>query len=423
MRLPQSSRRPFSLLTVSLTIIAIFAALPLLSQRATAQLICSPPNLRFGGVAVNQSVTQFVILTNAGQASATISAVSASDSVYSVSGTNLPLTLTPGQSAALGVTFAPTAVGGIEGAVIFTNDTANASLTLPVVGSGFETDPVNASPANLSFGSVAVGKTSSLSVTLSNTRPWGKSITGFYVVGGAFSASGPKMPTMLGPGQSITLNISFSPKSSGMTAGSVFVNGPALSIPLNGTGTTATTTGQLNVSPVGLNFGSVDVGSTGKQTLTLSAVGGGVTVGSAASNNAEFSMPGASFPLIVNAGTSVQVDVAFAPTTSGTASGMLTFASNASNSQSNESLTGTGVAQQHSVNLSWQASTSSVAGYNVYRGTSVGNYSRINTNVDPSTAYTDNTVASGTTYYYAATAINASGEESSYSTPLKVSIP
>ena len=101
----------------------------------------------------------------------------------------------------------------------------------------------------------------------------------------------------------------------------------------------------------------------------------------------------------------------------------MTLASNASNSQTAESLTGTGVTPTYSVNLSWNASTSSVAGYNVYRGTAAGSYSKVNSTLDSSAAFTDNTVASGATYYYAATAVNSSGEESSYSAPLKVVVP
>jgi fibronectin type 3 domain-containing protein len=99
------------------------------------------------------------------------------------------------------------------------------------------------------------------------------------------------------------------------------------------------------------------------------------------------------------------------------------FASNASNSQSGESVTGSGTAVQHSVDLSWVDSASSVAGYNVYRGTTVGAYSKINSGLDPATVYTDNTIASGSTYYYAATAVNSSGQESGYSTPIKVAVP
>ncbi len=115
--------------------------------------------------------------------------------------------------------------------------------------------------------------------------------------------------------------------------------------------------------------------------------------------------------------TSMSFNVAFTPTASGTVSGSLSFISNASNSQTSESLTGTGTQKQYSVDLYWNAS-SNVVGYNVYRSTSSnGSYGKINSSLDPNTAYTDTSVASGTTYYYEATAVNSSGQESVPSSP------
>jgi hypothetical protein len=210
----------------------------------------------------------------------------------------------------------------------------------------------------------------------------------------------------------------------GLTSGSVFIFGPTLNIPFTGTGTTSTpAVGQLSIAPTALNFGSVQVGSSTQQTSTLSAVGGSVTVQSASSNNSLFAISGMSFPLTISSGQSVSFNVAFTPSQSGAASGTLAFSSNASNSQASESVSGTGAATTYSVKLSWNASTSAVTGYNVYRGTAAGTYTRINTSLNPNTAYTDTTVASGTTYYYAATGVNSSGQESAYSSPIQVAIP
>jgi fibronectin type 3 domain-containing protein len=64
-----------------------------------------------------------------------------------------------------------------------------------------------------------------------------------------------------------------------------------------------------------------------------------------------------------------------------------------------------------------------VAGYNVYRGTTLGAYSRINPTLDSGTAYADSTVVSGHTYYYAATAVDSAGVEGVYSTPVEATIP
>lgn len=76
------------------------------------------------------------------------------------------------------------------------------------------------------------------------------------------------------------------------------------------------------------------------------------------------------------------------------------------------------------VDLSWSASTSGdVAGYNVYRGPNGTTWSKINSSLVGPTLYSDSTVASGTKYYYATTAVNASGDESSKSTPIEVTVP
>jgi fibronectin type 3 domain-containing protein len=129
---------------------------------------------------------------------------------------------------------------------------------------------------------------------------------------------------------------------------------------------------------------------------------------------------------VIPAGQHVQFTITFTPAGTGGASGNISFASNASNSPTIESLTGNGTPPpQHSVNLSWAASSSQgVIGYNIYRGTIPGGpYSRINPVLDASTIYSDTTVVDGTTYYYATTAVNSNHEESVYSNQSQAVIP
>jgi fibronectin type 3 domain-containing protein len=47
----------------------------------------------------------------------------------------------------------------------------------------------------------------------------------------------------------------------------------------------------------------------------------------------------------------------------------------------------------------------------------------INSSLDGTTAYTDSTVVSGTTYYYVATAVDGSSKESGYSNQAPAVIP
>ena len=80
----------------------------------------------------------------------------------------------------------------------------------------------------------------------------------------------------------------------------------------------------------------------------------------------------------------------------------------------------------HPTILNWVASTSSnLAGYNVYRSTtSGGTYTKLNSSLITGTTFTDGTCQAGQTYYYAATAVDTSGNESAYSSPpLQAVIP
>jgi hypothetical protein len=182
---------------------------------------------------------------------------------------------------------------------------------------------------------------------------------------------------------------------------------------------------KLTLTPSTINFGTVVVGSYTTLKVTLSASNGSVTISSQQLTNSEFSVSGLVLPLKLASGHSAQVTLQFKPKTSGLASGKLILDSNAANSPTSDLLSGTGAsAVSHHVSLTWQADANPVVGYNLYRGTqSTGPFARINSALEASTNYTDYSVASGATYYYAATAVNAQGQESAYSSKVKVTIP
>jgi hypothetical protein len=237
--------------------------------------------------------------------------------------------------------------------------------------------------------------------------------------------SGPSLPLVLNPGASVTFSAVFTPQSAANATGDITVtsNGSnsTLNVSLTGTGTAQ---GQLTIAPTALNFGNATVGTTVSQASSLSAGGASVTVSSASLSSGEFSLTGISFPVTIAAGQSVPVTMTFAPQTSGVASAVLSLSSNAANSPT-QSLTGTGVvAVQHSVSLTWSENGSGIVGYNVFRGgTSGGPYSQINSVLEATATYTDNSVVSGQTYYYVTTAVDDSGVESAYSNVSESVIP
>ena len=424
MRLPQSSIQPLflcriHLLTIGLAI-ALLGMVPVSAGATAPQLTCTPSSLHFGAIIVGQTETLLVTVTNNGQTSVTVSGLTVSNPEFTTSDLSLPLVLLAGQSVDLSVSFTPTSMKWKVGTVKFSSNASNATLAIEVAGTGVSSEAVTATPSSLSFGQVAIGASSTVPVVLKNGRSWTVTLSGVGTSGSGFSMGGPTFPLTLGAGQSVTLNVTFAPQSAGMTGGSLFISGPqSAAIPLIGAGKAGTpaAAGQLTVTPAALNFGSVPDGTTATQSISLSAVGSSVTISSSASSSSQFVLNGATFPLTIAAGQSVSFNVAFTPQSSGTVSGALSFASNASSPGTQESLTGVGTATQYNVNLSWNPS-SEVMGYNVYRSTAAnGKYSKINSSVNPNTAYTDSTVVSGQTYYYAATSVNSSGQESAPSTP------
>jgi|SRR5579872_1645212 len=78
----------------------------------------------------------------------------------------------------------------------------------------------------------------------------------------------------------------------------------------------------------------------------------------------------------------------------------------------------------HVVDLNWAASKSKdVVGYNIYRGADGWYWSKINSNLNAATTYSDSTVANKTVYYYATTAVDIEGHESKKSNVVKSTIP
>jgi hypothetical protein len=77
----------------------------------------------------------------------------------------------------------------------------------------------------------------------------------------------------------------------------------------------------------------------------------------------------------------------------------------------------------HSVAVAWNADISPVAGYNIYRGTAPGGpYTRLSF-AQTGTTFVDTTVLSGQTYFYRTTAVDANGDESSYSNEVSATVP
>jgi hypothetical protein len=394
--------------------------------QAVGTLGATPASFNAGSVQVGTNQSQTITLTNGGASSVTINQASATGSGFSVTGISVPLVLNAGQSASFTVTFAPNAAGAVTGNVAISSTASNPSLNITLSGTGVTAGTLAANPTSIGFASVQVGNTQSQTQRLTNSGGSPIHIATASVTGAGFATSGLSVPTTLNAGGTLTFSVTFTPTSAGAVTGSLALTAdgsvPNLSVALSGTGTVP---GQLAASPANPNFGSVTVGTSQTQAGSLAASGASVTVSAVASSNSEFVVSGLSLPITLTAGQTVPFTLKFTPQAGGAAASTITFTSNATNFPVTQAASGTGTAApQHSVSLAWTASTSTVAGYNVYRGTqSGGPYAIINGSTDTSTTYTDSSVQAGQTYYYVVTAVDGSGTESVNSNQAQAVVP
>ena len=179
---------------------------------------------------------------------------------------------------------------------------------------------------------------------------------------------------------------------------------------------------QLTASPATLNFGNVTVGSSSTQTVVLTNTGNSsVSISQINVSGTGFGTSGLTPPLTLPAGQSTAFSVTFAAAALSSSAGDVAVASNATNSPATIALSGKGV---RSVILTWTPSTSLVVGYNIYRGTqSGGPYTILNSSLVLVATYIDNTVQSGQTYFYVATAVDSNSVESAFSNEVSATIP
>jgi len=306
------------------------------------------------------------------------------------------------------------------------NDGVNAVAAV----TGTQVQPgLSLTPTSASFGSVVTGNTNSQTVQIRNSGTSSLTVSQATVTGTGFTLSGLAVPLTLTPGQSGNFNVQYAPQSAGSVSGGVSIvsnapNSPA-TVALSATGVVASHS--ISVNPGSLSFGSVTDGSSAAQGFTVTNTGNSnVAISGITVTGTGYSLLSGAGAVTLSPNQSTSVSVQFAPSAAGSANGSVNILSDATGSASSVALSGTGVAPTvpHSVALNWGASSSSVSGYNVYRSTVSGSaYAKMNGSMVGGVNYADSNVQSGHTYYYVATAVDASGTESVYSNEVAAIVP
>jgi hypothetical protein len=399
-----------------------------LSGAGSAQVLQLTPSttaLSFGNQTLNASATQSVTLTNTGNSAVSISQVNVAGTGFTLNGSAPLVTLSVGQAASFSVSFTPTVAGNATGSASVVSTAANSPLSISLAGVGVQPQ-ISVVPGSVSFGTVTVGQTNSQTITLSNPGTANLTVTQSAGPGTGFGLTGLAFPLTLAPGKSTTFTVSFTPtsgtnSSSSLTLVSNAPNSPT-TIPLSGTGLAPVL--QLTPSTTSLSFGSQALNASATQSVTLTNTGNAaVSISQVNVTGTGFTLSGSAPLVTLSAGQAASFSVTFTPTAAGSDAGTASVVSTAANSPLSISLSGSG-AQPHFVSLAWSETSSGVVGYNVYSSTQPsGPATKLTSTPVGTTAYTDNTVQSGQTYYYWITALDSSGDESAFSSDVAVTIP
>ena len=267
---------------------------------------------------------------------------------FRLSALDCPLSLYPGSSCTLAVTFTPGAGGTRTGAITIADNAPGSPHVISLRGTGIPSPVLELVPNGLDFGSQLRGTTSAPQTV--NVRNVGTGDLTLYSI----DASGDFAQTNtcnapVPPGGTCIISVIFAPRGIGGISGAIAIrdNTPAGThgIALAGTGVAPA----VNFSPSGLTFGGQPVGTTGPaQIITL------ISIGSAALNlssivfSGEFAQTNDCVSPIAP-GATCTITVTFSPTATGPRNGTITVTDDAPGSPHVMYLSGTGTGAEPAV--------------------------------------------------------------------------
>jgi len=216
-------------------------------------LSVSASSVNFGNVAVGNTKSTSITLSNGAAQTATVevSQVTISGQAFSLTGVTLPASLAPGHSITLTVDFRPSAAGNATGSITITSSAATANISVALSGSGMTSSQLAVNPAAMTFSSVTVGTSQNQTGTLSaGSSPITVSSANWQGTG--FSVSGITFPVTIPAGQSVPFTVTFAPQAAGTVSGGISFVSNASNSPLGetlaGTGLQSATQHSVDLS-------------------------------------------------------------------------------------------------------------------------------------------------------------------------------
>lgn len=319
-----------ALLLFGLSPILCGCAAGALDHAGSLGLIASPNSVNLGSIPIGQSAIATVSLVNQGSSSVKVEQVNITGQSFSLTAKNdLPISISAGGHYNLSVSFSPAASGTVSGQLSIASDNSVGGATVVnLSGTGEAVAPASPSLANLSCDSAAMtgSGTETCTVTINSPAP----TSGFVV---NLSSDNPAVAV---PASALVLagttSIQFAAQVAAVsTAQTVSLTASTGSVTKSFSVALNAFLPTLNAGSANVDFGNVLLNTPAVKTVTISSVGTApVTISGAAASGIGFALMPAVFPVSLNPGQTISLNVQFDPTDSGPSTGQLTITSNSS---------------------------------------------------------------------------------------------
>ncbi|MDE3104074.1 MAG: choice-of-anchor D domain-containing protein [Acidobacteriota bacterium] len=277
---PQGSGTRLGAIEISSDASTALEFVSLIGSANPSSLALAPASLNFGTVLLGSTASQTLQVTNTGATPVNFSSITATGD-YAATSSCLGTALAASTSCSVTVTFTPTQTGTRTGSVAIVSDATTLPLTAQLTGVGAASH-LQLAPSALDFGSILVGSSAKLTLTLTNTG--NGPVTGLSPVlpAGDFAITSPCASTSLGAGASCTLTLSFTPSTTGPRSAALTVTSSDSTspdvVPLSGSGVApgsfTLTVGTAGSTPGSTAAATVAAGKPASYALTLTPIHG-----------------------------------------------------------------------------------------------------------------------------------------------------
>jgi hypothetical protein len=254
-----------------------------------------------------------------------------------------PIRIQPQGVVPFEVVYEPTAPGSDSGTLRIVNNSPETPEVVVALSGHAVLEPkprIEVGAALADFADVQIGSMHQLPIQIFNTGTASLNVTELRVDGGpsgTFTLADNPAPVTVVEGGSIQVQVNFAPLEEGSFTGTFYAesdadNADGISVALIGTGLTEPLP-QIGVAPASVEFPVVGIGASRVERVTIRNTGTDDLIVTALAidggENDEFRVNRApTLPVTVLPEGSIEILMAYAPVTAGSASGTLTIASN-----------------------------------------------------------------------------------------------